>query len=160
MKIDNSGPSFTFDANTTQAIEEGKNRITLLQIEELRLSKLKGTLEAELIRMENDLSVKTDSFAVKTEEMDNLEVSIFDATSQLNATNKLFADIKADIEVRTKAIIDREEFCRIKEKDLEDLEKELLEAKNNLTKAQSNIDTEKDEVSAKLLKIEDFLRTL
>ena len=45
MNVDNSGPTIIFDAKTAEAIEAGKNRITLLQAEELRYNKLLGELE-------------------------------------------------------------------------------------------------------------------
>jgi hypothetical protein len=122
MQIDNSGPSFVFDEKTTQTIEEGKNRITLLQVEELRLNKLNGTLESQIITLEADIAYKTDRFTVKRDELDALELAIFDATAQLNATSKLNDDLKKDIEKRIKATELVEEYCEVKLKEANERE--------------------------------------
>lgn len=160
MKVDNSGPVFTFGEKTVQAIEEGKNRVTLLQVEELRLNKLKKSLEADLIKLEAELVSKSSLLSSKEEELGNLEVAIYEATAQLNATNKFHSETKQDIDNRLKALELVEANCNDKEKALVAKEKDLEKREAKVQKQEEKVTADLSNVKDKEAKIEAFLRTL
>lgn len=160
MQIDNSGPSFVFDSKTTEAIEEGKNRVTLLQVEELRLNKLKKNLEAEVIKLEGDLTYKTKLVEGKEKELADLEVSIHESVKQLNATNKFHGETKKDIETRIRAVELVETNIRDKEKELNDKEEALNERESALKELESNATVIMTDINSKKDKIEAFIKSL
>lgn len=160
MQIDNSGPSFVFDSKTTEAIEEGKNRVTLLQVEELRLNKLKKNLEAEVIKLEGDLVYKTKLVESKEKELADLEVSIHESVKQLNDANKFHGETKTDIETRIRAVELVETNIRDKEKELNDKEEVLAQSEAKLQEERSYLTEDKAVVEDKKKLISDLLLKL
>lgn len=160
MNVDNSGNTYVFTAETTQAIEEGKNRITLLQVEELRLNKLKGTLEQEIITLEASLNYVDGRLTVKQDELDTVEIALADTIAQLNKASELLDSTRKDIDTRTAAIVDREEFCKLKEKELSDREALLAGTEANLTTSQTEVNLKEEKLSDKMKRIEDFLKSV
>ncbi len=160
MQVDNSGPSVVFDAKTTQAIEEGKNRITMLQVEELRLKNLKKELEQQIISLEADIDYKEGKVVQVGSILEELEKDYQEANERLAET------ITKRIVVNDE-LIEREEAVQAKETALHEKELALNAQQTRLNDLVER--TEKDWVVAekakdiaeeKIKKIETFLKSL
>ncbi len=160
MNVDNSGASFVFDAKTTQAIEEGKNRITLLQVEELRLSKLKQTLEGQIIKLEADIDYKEKKVSKLDEEVSTLEVSIEEAVKQLNAANKFHGETKAKVDSMNADLGKRQDDLVLKESKLLDREHTLSESEYRHTKAVSELEADRQSIDEKKQLITELVSKL
>jgi len=160
MNIDNSGPSIVFDAKTTQAIEEGKNRITLLLVEESRLTKLRASLLSDIAKLEAERTDKTKQEALlaasvegKREQIDTLDQSIAD----LQQTAR---DIEADLNTRTSEIEEREADIKEREKELKEQENTLSENLSEVNRIRQELDKETLDIKEKKANIEELLKTL
>jgi hypothetical protein len=160
MNIDNSGPSVVLDPKSQAAIDAVRDRITLLDSENARLTKLKVTLEDSVRKVEADL-------AYKTAQLDEVTIACADAVTSLNATLELEAktratlqdlqsteeQIKRDLDEQAAAISDREKSI-------------LAQASHNneqtgiLAEREAKLDTEIALVAAKKVAIEELLTKL
>jgi len=160
MVVDNSGATYVFDANTTQAIEEGKNRITLLQVEELRLSNLKSSLESQIITAENSLTYKT-------EQLDKLTVEVETTNIKLSDLNDAVAGKQSEYDNLVKTIQDRTASLEVLETQITDREQAIMERENAVTvreqklnDLENTVSQDAEIISEKRQKIEDFLKEL
>lgn len=160
MNIDNSGPSIVFDAKTTQAIEEGKNRVTLLQVEELRLAKLNKALEGQIIKLEGDIAYKEGLYTKAEEALAEMEINLFNATEQLNSINKLYSDTKDKVEQLTVDLEERELVCTNKEKELKTREARVAKDEADIVAKQILVSSERRDIENKKKLIEDLVTKL
>ncbi len=160
MQVDNSGTTVVLDAKTTQAIEEGKNRITLLQVEELRLKNLKKDLEQQIIKLEADIDYKEGKLVelgsmldVQGKEFDLLKEQVAllakEQTSVLTETNK-----------REDAIQAKETALHEKELELHAKKLELDDLVEKYQKDWAVTEKAKDAAEEKIRKIDEFLKSL
>lgn len=160
MKVDNSGPAVVFSQKTKEAIEEGKNRVTLLQVEELRLTKLKNSLEADLIKLEGDIVYKNKLVSDKEKELSDLEISLNESIKQLNAANEFYSETKVDTESRLKVVEIAEVSLKEKEKSLNVKEKAIDKREAELKVSESKATATMNEINEKKAKIDALLKTL
>lgn len=160
MQVDNSGSTVVLDAKTSQAIDEGKNRITMLQVEELRLKNLKKSLEAEIINLEADIDYKENKLVelgsmldVQSKELELLEEQINHRIEDKDTLDKY-------IETREKGIAAKEIELHEKELSL-DAEQTRLDDLIEKTETDSVIaEKAKNDAYEKVKKIDDFLKSL
>ena len=134
MELQNSGPTYVYDAKTAEAIENAKNKLTLMDAETLRLAKLKKTLEGEIVRLEADIAYKVelnkeaDKKALQDkEDAKKLQATLKDIEKHLYLVNKEF-DIKteamqareAEVAKREAAVFEREQVVEKAEKQVKD----------------------------------------
>lgn len=160
MQVDNSGTTVVLDEKTTQAIEEGKNRITLLQVEELRLKNLKKGLEVEIINLEADIDYKKETQC-------ELTAQIVLAKQELKLLVGQVEELKGEQESLHSEISKREEAIQAQETALHERElavnaeqaklNDLIErtSKDNLLAEKA-----KDMADEKMKKIDAFLKSL
>ncbi len=160
MQVDNSGPTVVFDAKTNQAIEEGKNRVTMLQVEELRLKNLKKALEADIINLEADIVYKEDKLVDLRSTLEETEKECQMAQTRLTET------ITHRIVVNDE-IAEREEAVQAKETDLHEkqlvLETEQAKLEHLIERTRrdwAEAEKAKDLADEKVKKIDAFLKSL
>lgn len=92
MGIDNSGDSFIFDVGTIQAIEEGKNRISLINAEIERITRLQISLNAEVVSIHAEIEYSKTNLEALTQK-------ITEATANLEALTQNFALVQTQLDV-------------------------------------------------------------
>ena len=140
MSIDNSGATLIFDDKTTTAIEAGKNRLTLLQAEELRLGKLNHALEAQLIKLTNEIASKEKTNANLVEDCTTLQGLISEKKQECLDLTKAIENIDKKLQADTDALADREASLKTNEADY---------VRNNkaVTKREVNVGIREDGIS-------------
>lgn len=160
MQVDNSGTTVVLDAKTTQAIEEGKNRITMLQVEELRLKNLKKDLEQQIIKLEADIDYKEGKVV-------ELGAILEETGNELKFLEEQVRRVRVQFEAVTDDCVKREKEVQAKETALH--ERELAvnaeQAKlNNLIERTSKdsllAEKAKDMADERMKKIDAFLKSL
>ena len=160
MGVDNSGATYVFDANTTQAIEEGKNRITLLQVEELRLSNLKSSLESQIVTAENSLTYKTEQLEKLTTEVETTRIKLEEVTAAVAGKQVEYNDLVKKIQDRIAALEVVETQITDREQAVSERETAVTERENQLNERELTISQDGEIISEKRQKIEDFLKEL
>jgi len=160
MQVDNSGTTVVLDAKTAQAIEEGKNRITMLQVEELRLKNLRKDLEQQIIKLEADIDYK-EGKVVELGSILNVQGKEFELLKeQVALLANEQADLLAEVNKREEAVQARETAVHEKELAVNALEVKLsylvTEAVTEWNKAKQTT----TEANKKLNKIDEFLKSL
>lgn len=160
MSVDNSGPTFVFGEKTKEAIEEGKNRVTLLQVEEQRLGKLKRTLESDIVKLEADIEYKKSLQKTAIETLDKLDVTHKTMWDSVEQANKQLDEINLEIEGRIRAIEEREMNCSEREKDILAREESLDERFYVLNKQENAIKSDQLVIDEKKSKLEQLIKEL
>lgn len=118
MQVENNGETIIFDQKTIEAIEAGKNRITLLQTEELRYNKLITELKAQVISVDNELADKTQQLEAVVEELDIMVKEVDTEKILLESINEeklIVADVMKSHELvltkREEEVLERERTC-------------------------------------------------
>lgn len=158
--MENSGATVIFDAKTAEAIEEGKNRVTLLQSEEARLRKLIGVLQSDISKLEAAISDKqgldeelVGTIDVSRSRLKELQEEILYKEAKFNALREESEKITKEIEVTTAEITERERALTLKE--------EVLAAKEEaLNLSWSELNTAKEELETKKTKLHQVLQSL
>jgi len=125
MNIDNSSTTVVIDAKSQAAIDAVRDRITLLDSENARLTKLKSVLDDSVRKIEADLAYKTTllkeidgKIEVSTVTLNDAiasEVEVRNAVEELQKTEE---QIKRDLDEQATAIIEREKVVRAQEADM------------------------------------------
>ncbi len=160
MQVDNSGTTVVLDAKATQAIEEGKNRITMLQVEELRLKNLKKSLEAEIIALEADIKYKETLVAEVTGRLDILDEQEKNTASRLAELIHDEAERKAEAEAEKARLEKLEAELTEREKTLNAQQAKLNDLIERTQKDWAAVEKAKDIVAEKREKIDAFLKSL
>jgi chromosome segregation ATPase len=160
MQVDNSGTTVVLDAKTTQAIEEGKNRITLLQVEELRLKNLKKDLEQQIIKLEADIDYKEGKVAEISGRLDILDEQEIATASRLAELIHDEEKHKAEIKVEKSRLEKLEAELTDKEKTLNAQQVKLNDLIETTQKDWAIAEKAKDIAEEKIKKIDAFLKSL
>lgn len=160
MQVDNSGTTVVLDKKTTQAIEEGKNRITLLQVEELRLKNLKKELEQQIIKLEADIDYKEGKLVelgsmleVQGKELELLKEQVFLLAEEQT-------DLLTEINKREEAVQAKETALHEKELALNAQQVRLNDLVERTEKDWVVAEKAKDIADEKIKKIDAFLKSL
>lgn len=155
MQIDNSSSTFVFDEKTKEAIEEGKNRITLLSLEETRLTKLKGSLLAEIARLEADIADKEkrdgsllNSIEEKKKLTDeagkallNLESKIDQKSKDLDIKEREASQKEVSLAERERDVAKKEEVLSLNLKEVDAIKEQLIKEKELLEEKKKAIES-------------------
>lgn len=160
MQVDNSGTTVVLDAKTTQAIEEGKNRITLLQVEELRLKNLKKDLEQQIIKLEADIDYKEDRVMELGSILDEHEKELKVLQEQVRIVRTQFAEITDDCVNREKAVQAKETAVHEKELAINAEQAKLNDLIERTSKDWAIAEKAKNIADEKMKKIDAFLKSL
>jgi hypothetical protein len=160
MQVDNSGTTVVLDAKTTQAIEEGKNRITLLQVEELRLKNLKKGLEAEIIKLEADIDYKEDKVVELGGIIEDTEKELELLKEQVALLASEQADLLAEVNKREEAVQAKETALHEKELALNAQQARLNDLTERTEKDWAIAEKDKDIAQERIRKINEFLKSL
>lgn len=151
--MENSGATVIFDEKTAEAIEEGKNRITLLQAEEARLRKLLGVLQVDISKAEAAISEKQELESKLAENIEHFRSKLEGLQEQILDDEKKFTAAReeheqavkeaektfAEVVERERAVAMREEFVSVKEETLARNWNELVAAKEELETRKTNL---------------------
>lgn len=160
MQVDNSGTTVVLDAKTTQAIEEGKNRITMLQVEELRLKNLKKGLEAEIISLEADIDYKEDKIVDLSNTLEQTEKECQMAQTRLTESITHRTVINDEIVKREEAVQAKETDLHEKQLVLEVEQAKLEHLIERTSRDWAEAEKAKDLAEDKIKKIDAFLKSL
>lgn len=148
--MDNAGATVVLDAKTTAAIEEGKNRVTLLQAEEARLRKLVGVLQVDISKLEATISEKQELEATLAESIENfrtklegLQEQILDDEKKFHAARKEHEDTVKNAEKTLAEVVERERAVTLKEEVLEVKEETFARNWSELLAAKEELETKK-----------------
>jgi chromosome segregation ATPase len=160
MKVTNEGQTFVFDSKTKEAIEAGKNKITLLAVEELRLKKLKGSLESEIIKLEADIKYKEDrvvELGNVLKETEKEVASLRDVLAELEEVHRFALE---KLKNREEAVQAQETTLHEKELALNAKQAQLNDLIERTSKDFSIAEKSKDIADEKIKKIDEFLKSL
>lgn len=160
MQVDNSGTTVVLDAKTTQAIEEGKNRITMLQVEELRLKNLKKSLESEIISLEADIDYKENKVVQLGSIIEHSEKELNSLKQEVEAALARQAALLADLNKREEEVQAKETAAHEKELALNAQQVKLDDLIERTSKDSLLAEKAKDIADEKIKKIEAFLKSL
>ncbi len=149
-----------FDAKTVTAIEAGKNRITLLQAEELRLNKLNQSLEARLITLTNDIASKEKTEQELTKSIETLQAELTVVDDQLVSTLEEKKQIEVDLRFRLDEI--NKQVADLKEREVmcDSLSKELNTKKSALAAKESDLDAKELTLKTKQNLLQEVINKL
>jgi len=154
------GTTVVLDAKTTQAIEEGKNRITMLQVEELRLKNLKKSLEAEIIALEADIDYKEDKVMELGSIIDEHEKELAQLKEQIVILSNEQADRLAEVNRREEDVQAQETALHENELAFNAEQIRLDELIEKYSKDSAVAEKAKDSYEEKIKKIEEFLKSI
>ncbi len=160
MQVDNSGTTVVFDAKTTQAIEEGKNRITLLQVEELRLKNLKKDLEQQVIKLEADIDYKENRLVTLAYNIEGKEQELELLKEQVALLAEEQASILTDTNKREDAVQARETAIHERELAVNAEQAKLNDLVERTERDWVIAEKAKDDAYERMKKIDDFLKSL
>jgi len=160
MQVSSGGESIVFDAKTQKAIDEGKNRVTMLSAETVRLHDLKVDLEGQIVRLNTDMADKESRLERASESLAELETAIFNATEQLNATNKLYIDTQDRVNALETSIKEREAACTAKELSLNERADFVDERERKAAISAFEIETSRQGIEKKKMLIEELVSKL
>lgn len=160
MQVDNSGPVVVFDKKTTEAIEAGKNQITLLQVEEQRLGKLVREHEAQLIKMGTDIEYKTTTLSVLDSSIEEQNKRLLAVGSEADKAQALAETINRELDARVAIVQDQETQVREKTTELNKREKALDKKEADLKEKEAQVLGDFWTIKDKKEKIDAFLKTL
>ena len=160
MSIDNSGNTYVFDAGTTQAIEEGKNRVSLINAEIDRLTRLQVSLNADVTNIHAEIEYSKTNLDVLNQKNTDAQAG-FDALQaksvEINASNDA---ITADIASRTDAIAQKEAAIAEKETAISARDIDIVSRETAVTARETDIVARETAVTDKENKLKDFIATL
>jgi len=160
MKITNEGQTVVFDSKTKEAIEVGKNKITLLAVEELRMKKLKGSLESEIIKLEADIDYKEDrvvELGNVLKETEKEVASLRDVLAELEEVHRFALEKQKN---REEAVQAQETTLHEKELALNAKQAQLNDLIERTSKDFSIAEKSKDIADEKIKKIDEVLKSL
>ncbi len=160
MQVDNSGTTVVLDKKTTQAIEEGKNRITLLQVEELRLKNLKKGMEAEIIKLEADIDYKKDVVNKLNLSVTAAQNNLTEVVEQVNEAIDQRDKILKELKTREESVQAQETALHEKELTLNAEQLRLTELTEKYSKDWAVAEKAKDMAQERIRKIDEFLKSL
>lgn len=160
MNVNNSGSSLVIDPKSQAAIDIVRDRITLLESENTRLTKLKAVLDDSVRKAEAELAYKTELL----EEIDKktiVAVALLEGTITSEAEVQARVDtlkateeqIKRDLDEQADAIIDREKVVREQELDLATQQAEIARRSEALVLEENELDNKKEALAALLTKL-------
>jgi chromosome segregation ATPase len=142
MNIDNSGTTLVIDPKSQAAIDAVRDRITLLESENTRLTKLKANLDADVRKMEADLAYKTD---LVTEIENKLEAAISQldkVTADADEAARVYNEMIAATDSTQKVIQDHSEKLAAREKDLNEREFALDARREVLSEGEKDLEVQ------------------
>lgn len=157
MHIENSGPSVVFDAKTQEAIEAGKNRVTLLEVETLRLSKLKKVLEGDIVKLEADLVYKTGKAEETEVRLDTLLKEVKIADEKLSEMNSKIENDAMLLAIQHKNVEKREAELTTRLKELQEQATEMAALKDKLTADTTALLADKKDLEDRKEKLQSVL---
>jgi chromosome segregation ATPase len=160
MQVDNSGTTVVLDAKTTQAIEEGKNRITMLQVEELRLKNLKKGLEAEIIKLEADIDYKGETQCELTGQIVLARQELKLLVGQVEELKNEQESLHSELRKREEAVQAQETSLHERELALNAEQAKLNDLIERTSKDSLLAEKAKDIADEKMKKIDAFLKSL
>lgn len=160
MGVDNSGPTVVFDAKTNEAIEAGKNRITLLQAEELRYNRLLSDLKAGIVTAEASLADKTKQVELLDEDIASLQKEIVEATGLLEEVKAKHKVFTGEIETKTAELTEREAAVAEREAKVAKEESRLATLAKAIDLEQAELDEEVTVIELKKKLIQDLVSKL
>lgn len=160
MQVDNSGTVIVFDEKTTQAIEEGKNRVTLLQVEELRLKKLKKSLETEVIKLEADINAKNLQLESLEEAVDTFDLSFKEKQKQLASLENKIVTLTSESKSKEDALQLHETAVHEKELSVNAKEAEVNSLNERVQREWGIAEKAKAEAEDKVRRIDYFIKSL
>lgn len=160
MNIDNSGSSIVIDPKSQAAIDAVRDRITLLESENARLTRLKTVLDDSVRKAEADLAYKTDlltdintKIEVATTKLNETIVIEVEASNSVNELKERIATIQKDIN-------EKEVAFTAKEKELNERESYMDDRAKAITNAENQLNAEWEAVNAKKVAIQELLTKL
>lgn len=160
MQVDNSGTTVVLDTKTTQAIEEGKNRITLLQVEELRLKNLKKDLEQQIIKLEADIDYKESKVVELGSILDEAGAELEFLNQDLEITEDRRKTILAELNKREEVVQAKETALHERELAVNAEQVKLNDLIERTSKDSLLAEKAKDDAYERMKKIDDFLKSL
>lgn len=160
MQVDNSGTTVVLDAKTAQAIEEGKNRITLLQVEELRLKNLKKDLEQQVIKLEADIDYKEGKIVELGSILDKAGEELEFLNHDLEITEDRRKTILDELNKREEAVQARETALHERELAVNAEQAKLNDLIERTSKDSLLAEKAKDIADERMKKIDAFLKSL
>jgi len=156
MQVENNGETIIFDQKTTEAIEAGKNRITLLQTEELRYNKLITELKAQVISVDNELADKTKRFESVVAELNILVTEVEDERILLESITQEHLIVTSVMKEHELVLTTREEEVLERERTCTDIEKQVSKRDASITIRENTVALLEESLKEKRALIDEF----
>ena len=160
MKIDNSSTSIVLDPKSQAAIDAVRDRITLLESENARLTKLKSNLDADVRKTEADLSYKADLLMDIETKMENASSKLdaiiaieVDSTNTYNEMNEKIVVMQRDMDEQAASLTERERKINAREFAVDARTEILLDGEAELEIANALMQVKIDAIEALLTKL-------
>jgi len=160
MQVSSSGESIVFDSKTQKAIDEGKNRVTMLSAETVRLHDLKVDLEGQIVRLNNEIVEKT---AIQNELKKDIESATKQKQTLVDEVNELIRQrdiLKEESKEEKAKLAESISIVEERKQSLEKRETELNKKESDLVKKETNLKVNADTVDKKMQAIKDLLSKL
>lgn len=152
MRHENPSPAVEYPDEITRAIEEGKNKVTLLEGETNRLMRLNGRLQAEAAALEERIGKLEEKVGMAEERRKEAERVSAEAERRRNHVS---GDVR-DAERRLKEAIEREaaaNLAALERERLADVKEREVERRQELLRDRERIFVEKESALARRVSI-------
>lgn len=149
-----------FDAKTREAIEEGKNRVTLLESEVSRLGRLKQTMEVEIRKLHTEKDYLMDKTVRMLGEQDAIGKEVTSLKGEQKALDEANARSAESFTTIQKNLAERETTLAKKESELLRAQEVFDHKLEILAEEVSSVRIERETLAEKKVKIENILKEI
>jgi chromosome segregation ATPase len=160
MNIDNSGATVVLDSKSKEAIESVANRITVMESEVARLTKLRASLEGDVRKLEGEIAYKNEMLNTYEDAAEATRNKLTDLEEDVRAhVNTMHAN-ESDLKARENALAQRENEVTKREQDVSNLAVTIANEKRQCELDRAEMDEEIEVLELKKRIIQDALTKL
>jgi chromosome segregation ATPase len=160
MNIDNSGATVVLDSKSKEAIESVANRITVMESEVSRLTKLRSSLEGDVRKLEGEIAYKNEMLNTYEDAVEATRKKLTDLEEDVRAhVNTMHAN-ESDLKARENVLAQRENEVTKREQDVSNLAVTIANEKRQCELDRAEVDEEIEVLELKKRIIKDTLTKL
>lgn len=160
MNINNSSDTVVIDPKSQAAIDAVRDRITLIESENVRLTKLKNTLEAEVRTTDNALEYKKELLAGTEGALTITQTELEAALIELDSVRNLVEEYNSEYQTKVKDLDEQATALTLREKKIQEMDAHLGDTQIKIMVASNALGEEKIEVERKKAAIAELLTKL
>jgi len=160
MNIDNSGATVVLDSKSKEAIESVANRITVMESEVSRLTKLRASLEGDVRKLEGEIAYKNEMLNTYEDAVVSTRDSLKKLEEQVRDHEESVAQQTKDLKDRADIVVRRENEVTKREQDVSNLAVTIANEKRQCEIDRAEMDEEIEALELKKRIIQDTLTKL